>query len=77
VTGTLALVLSVNPDLDFDGVVDLLGKTADRQVGMPENGRGGEDECAGRRFDQFPSYHYGEGVVDAYAAVMAALAKRA
>ena len=74
VTGTIALILSVNPSLTYAQVVDILGKTSNKAVNEPNNGRlgQGDNTCGGRLYNQLPSYHYGHGVVDAYQAVLAA-----
>lgn len=72
VSGVVALMLSVNPRLTFTQVRDLLGKSANKIVGKPENGRTGDDVCDGVSYNQLPSFHYGQGIVDALSAVQLA-----
>jgi subtilisin family serine protease len=61
--GTIALMLSAKPALigDFDGVLDSLYKTA---IDRPDDGCGTPDPS-----DNDPNYVYGEGRIDAKAAV--------
>jgi len=69
IAGVVGLILSANPNLDYDGVYEALTTTAFEGVGAPN---GGQTACGGVTYNDFPSNHYGYGRVDALAAVNAA-----
>ena len=65
VSGTIALMLSANPD---SGLVDLyksLATTTVRDMGAPPD----PGICGGRSYDVYPNAIYGWGLIDASAAV--------
>jgi len=69
VAGLVALMLSANPSLSVDSVREILFSTAEQDLETP---KGGQTSCDGVAWDNFPSYHYGHGRIDASAAVNAA-----
>jgi subtilisin family serine protease len=73
VAGVTALVMSANENLGPEEIRDILTSTADQGVSPP---KGGQTTCSGRAWNSFPSYHYGWGRVDAFAAVSEALNRK-
>ena len=72
VTGVVALVLSVDPSLNYDEVFAILANSTAPERAAPNNGRQGADVCGGVEYSAPYSYHYGHGIVNAAAAVQAA-----
>lgn len=66
VAGVAALVLSVNPGLNHDGVAAILKSTSVTSLPAP---KGGLQTCGGVAYTAVPNYHYGYGRIDAVAAV--------
>jgi subtilisin family serine protease len=69
IAGVVALIRSVNPSLTIDEIRDIIDETASRNLGVPN---GGQTTCSGVSYTTYPNYHYGNGRVDASAAVEAA-----
>ena len=69
VAGLAALVLSANPSVGFEGMLQILQDTTAKGLGEPNNGFGGQDVCDGVGFNDLPSYHYGYGRINAADAV--------
>jgi uncharacterized repeat protein (TIGR01451 family) len=69
VTGMVALLLSVNLDLDYDDLYELMADTAYLDLTI-KNGTW----CGGPGEGEYPNYVFGYGRIDAFAAVEAALA---
>jgi subtilisin family serine protease len=67
VSGTLALVLAAQPAATYAQVYRALAVGAERNLPAPQ----GEGTCAGRPYNQYPSFIYGWGRVDAEGAVAA------
>jgi subtilisin family serine protease len=60
VAGLVALMMSKNPELNFDDIKDAL------QKGVVTQGlRGPGEECGGKSANEFPNYHFGYGRSDA------------
>jgi len=72
VAGLAALILSTNPSVDFDGMLQILQETTVKGMPEPNNGFLGQDVCDGVGFSAVPSYHYGYGRINAADAVGAA-----
>jgi len=74
VSGLIALLYEVNPNLSVDQVKSILQTTSFQGVAPPT----GLTTCSGIPYTQWPNYHYGYGRIDAFAAVRAAgaLAKK-
>jgi subtilisin family serine protease len=72
VAGLAALILSANPSVDFDGMLQILQGTTAKGMGEPNNGVSGQNVCDGVGFSDVPSYHYGYGRINAADAVGAA-----
>ena len=65
--GVAALLLALKPDINFDEFRRLMTKAADtKSIKEPQMGQEG---CYGVRWDQFPNYQYGHGLVDVQAAI--------
>ena len=65
VAGTIALMMSAVPDVQvatFDLVLDVLGETAEKDLGPPE-------EDFGHSYSTFPNKVYGNGLINAFRAV--------
>ncbi len=86
VAGVAALMLSVNPSLDYASMYAIMSETTMVELPPPDNScsgafcREGDDVCGGVAFDAYPSFHYGFGEIDAFKAVVASeesAAKRA
>jgi len=67
VSGTLALVLAAKPSATYAEAYRALAVGAERNLGPPP----GAQSCAGRPYNQYPSFIYGWGRVDADGAAMA------
>jgi subtilisin family serine protease len=65
IAGVIALMLSANPNLEYEVIYDILRRTATTELKAPT----GRTACDGVEATDFPNYHYGHGLVDAYAAV--------
>jgi subtilisin family serine protease len=73
VTGLVGLMLSVNPALDYDQVLNILASTAVKSLPAPS---GVVTTCSGIPYTTYPNYFYGHGRIDAYAAVRSAFASK-
>jgi len=73
VAGVTALVMSANPNLSVDEIRSILVSTTDQDLSPP---KGGLTSCSGKAWNDFPSYHYGYGRINAANAVKAALAMK-
>jgi len=72
VTGTVALMLQVNPRLTYTQVYDILTTQSERStLGVPI---GGTTTCGDKPYNVFPNYHYGYGRINTQKAVEASLA---
>ncbi len=65
VSGTIALMLSANPDAGLLFLYNALRLTTTIGMGAPP----GPDACGGRSYDVYPNAIYGWGMIDAQAAV--------
>lgn len=68
VSAVAALILSLMRNLSFAQFRTILTQTANT-VSLKEP-RLGQLSCYGKRWDAFPNYHYGFGLIDAHAAVL-------
>lgn len=68
VAGTVALLLDADPGASIQDIYRALHLTTEQSLGNPS---GGPDSCDGRDYDDYPSYHYGFGRLDALQAVNA------
>jgi subtilisin family serine protease len=73
ISGVIALMRSVNPDITIDEIRTIINESAVRALGTPN---GGQTTCSGVEYTAYPNYHYGYGRVNALAAVEAARALR-
>jgi subtilisin family serine protease len=69
VAGIAALLLSMKGDLKFDELRTLITKTINTSA--LKEPQMGQQACYGKRWDHFPNYHYGFGLVDTEAAAKA------
>jgi subtilisin family serine protease len=73
VTGGVAVLLGAHPGWDFYKVRDVVLETASRKkLREPQLG---QQACYGVRWDTFPNYHYGHGLLDVPAMLLKAKEK--
>lgn len=66
ITGTIALMLQANPNLEVEDIELLIRVATDQGLPAPT---GGLDTCNGIHYGTYPNFHYGYGRVNAVKAV--------
>ena len=71
ISGVAALLLSLRASLQFDEFRKILTRTVN--TSFLKEPQKGQLQCYGKRWDAFPNYHYGFGLIDAHAAAQLVL----